>query len=73
MYTGVNLHPIYEWIMRALPERFPETKQGLEQWEKQQNEWNLHVDRDILQSFSGEFVSVAVPAAAPPATAAKAA
>ena len=68
MYTGANLHPIYEWIMRVLPERFPETKQGLEQWEKQQNEWNLHVDQDILQSFSGEFVSVAVPAAAPPAT-----
>ncbi len=67
LYTGASLHPVYEWIMRVLPDQFPESKNGLEEFEKRQNESNLHLDEDILQSFSGEFVSVTLPKETPTA------
>ena len=63
--TGVNLHPVYQWITEVLPEYFPEVKPGLQELEKRQAEWDIHVDRDFLQAFSGEFVSVTLPAATP--------
>ncbi|MDZ4656451.1 MAG: hypothetical protein SH868_02605 [Bythopirellula sp.] len=60
---GVQLHPVYERVMEILQTKFPETKQGLEKFAKAQEDLDLHLDRDILQSFSGESVSVTLPRA----------
>jgi hypothetical protein len=49
--------------MEILQDKFPETKVGLDKFAKVQDELDLHLDRDILQSFSGENVSVTLPRA----------
>jgi hypothetical protein len=58
---GANLHPIYEWIVDVIPAQFPEAAPAFEQFEQLQSQWDVHVDRDILQALSGEFVSVSLP------------
>ena len=63
MGTGVNLHPLYERIMTILKEDVPESADGLEQFERSRQQLDVHLDADILQAFSGEHVSVAMPAA----------
>lgn len=63
--TGINLHPIYQRVMEVIKERFPEAHEGLEQFEKLQSDNDVYLDRDILQAFSGEIVSVSLPAAVP--------
>ncbi len=62
---GISLHPIYEWITQTVREEIPEAQPQLDKWEELQNTWGVHIDRDILQSFSGESVSVSMPAASP--------
>jgi len=64
--TGANLHPLYERAVAVIKERFPEAKPGLEKFDQFQNKIDVHLDRDILQAFSGECVSLSLPAAAPP-------
>jgi hypothetical protein len=61
--TGANLHPAYEGIMWLLEERVPEAEPFLEQFEELQAEHDVYLDRDILQAFSGENVSVSFPPA----------
>jgi len=63
--TGVNLHPVYEGIVEVINEQIPEAQPGLQKFEAIQNELGVHLDRDILQAFSGESVSVAIPKAVP--------
>ena len=63
--TGINLHPVYERVMALLEEKFPESEEALKQFEQLQKQYDVYLDRDILQAFSGEFVSVSLPAAAP--------
>ncbi len=63
--TGADLHPAYEWVMQVLEERVPEAKPALERFEEIQSELDVYLDRDILQTFSGESVSVSLPAATP--------
>ncbi len=62
--TGVYLHPLYERIMSVLndlKEDVPDIAEGLEQFEQIQQQFDLHLDEDILQSFTGEHASVSVP------------
>lgn len=61
--TGVNLHEGYEGVLDFLNEHVPESKEGLEKLEQAQEDIGVHLDRDILQAFSGESVSVTLPAA----------
>lgn len=61
--TGVNLHPLYETAISVVKERFPEAQDALNQFEKLQADHDVYLDRDILQAFSGECVSVSLPAA----------
>ncbi len=61
--TGANLHPAYEWALDLVREEFPEAREGLEKFEAWQAEHDVHIDRDILQAFSGEMVSVTLPGA----------
>lgn len=63
--TGVNLHPIYERAMAIVKERFPEAGPGLARFEAIQNQIGVHLDRDVLQAFSGESVSLTLPKATP--------
>jgi hypothetical protein len=63
--TGANLHPLYERIIAVIKERFPEAEPGLAKFEQLQSQIGVHLDRDILQAFSGECVSVSLPAAVP--------
>ena len=65
--TGANLHPVYEWVMKLIDERFPEAEEGLAQFQQIQEAIDVHLDRDLLQAFSGENVSVTFPAAQPSA------
>ncbi len=60
---GVQSHGVYVRIMEILETKYPETKEGLDKFAKAQEELDLHLDRDILQSFSGESVSVTLPRA----------
>jgi len=63
--TGVNLHPAYERIIEVLNEHVPEAKPALERFEELQAEHDVYLDRDVLQAFSGERVSVSLPAETP--------
>ena len=63
--TGADLHPAYERIVEVLNERVPEAKPALERFEELQAEHDVYLDRDILQAFSGERVSVSLPANKP--------
>ncbi len=62
--TGANLHPLYERVMAIVKERFPEAEPGLAKFEEIQSQFGVHLDRDLLQAFSGEHVSVSLPATA---------
>lgn len=65
--TGVRLHPFYDRLTLILQEKIPESKEGFDKWEAVQEQVGVNLDRDILQSFSGESVSVTLPASAPAA------
>ena len=65
MSTGVNLHEIYAWAIPYVREQFPEVQGPLDQFEAMQEQVGIHLDKDILQSFSGESVSVNFPATVP--------
>jgi len=58
---GCNLLPIYDWLMTEIPARFPETIPALDQFAAFQNQHDVHLREDILQAFSGEFVSISLP------------
>lgn len=64
MGTGVNLHALYTWAIPYAREKFPQVQQGLDQFEAAQEAFGVHLDKDILQAFSGEYVSVSMPSAA---------
>jgi hypothetical protein len=63
--TGANLHVLYEGVVKFLHDEVPEAQPALDKFDEAQNKWGVHLDRDILQSFSGECVSVKLPAASP--------
>jgi hypothetical protein len=56
--TGANLHELYKGIMEIVREEFPESHAKLDEFEEKQEEIGVNIDRDILQSFSGEYVTV---------------
>ena len=56
--TGANLHALYEHVVQFLREDVPESVEKLDALEKCQEELGIHLDRDVLQSFSGECVSI---------------
>lgn len=58
---GINLHAAYEGIMWLLENEIPESADALAQFEMIQQQVGVHLDKDILQAFSGEYVSVSLP------------
>ena len=59
--SGVRLHPFYERLISLIRDEFPEAEPALDKFEAIQQQIGVHLDRDILQSFSGEVVSVTLP------------
>ncbi len=59
--SGITLHPLYAWATEMIPQHFPEAQQGLDQWAAVQDQYDIHLDEDFLQAFSGETVSVNFP------------
>lgn len=59
--TGLNLHVLYDGVLTIVREEIPESREALDLFEKKQQEIGVNIDEDILQSFSGEYVSVTVP------------
>jgi hypothetical protein len=58
---GVSLHVLYDGIVKLVREEFPESQYGFDKFAELQERVGVNLDRDILQSFSGESVSVTVP------------
>ncbi len=61
--SGVRLHAAYEHLMEILNTQFPETQEALQKFAEVQDQIDLHLDKDLFQSFSGESVSVTLPSA----------
>ena len=62
--TGINLHAVYDRIIELTKAECPEADGVLEQFEQIQEQIGVYLDRDILQSFPGETVSVSLPSGA---------
>ena len=60
---GLNLLPLYNWIMEEIPARFPESQDGLDHIAAVQDQFDVHLKEDLLEAFSGEIVSVSSPGA----------
>lgn len=59
--SGANLHPLYDWVTTKLPEAFPGTEEIFDEFKTIQEQYDVHLDKDILQSFSGQSVSITLP------------
>jgi hypothetical protein len=56
--TGINLHEIYANVLSFVREEIPESHEGLDKWDAMQEKVGVNLDQDILQTFSGENVSI---------------
>jgi hypothetical protein len=65
--TGVNLHPLYEYVVKIIGDEIPNGQDLLQKFYEAQDQLGVHLDEDILQAFSGEYVSVTLPASGPSA------
>lgn len=65
LYSGINLHELYVWAMDLVPRTFPEVQPALDKFAAVQDQYDVHLDEDILQAFSGETVSLSFAGGAP--------
>ena len=65
LHGGINLHLIYQWVINFVRDEFPESHAHLADWEEMQTQLDFHLDKDLLQAFSGGSVSVTVPVEGP--------
>ncbi len=63
--SGIDLYPIYDELPKLITNHFPEAIEGLQQFEAMQEQIGVDIGRDILQSFSGECVSISLPPSVP--------
>ena len=61
VHQGINLHELYDGIIGFVREQFPESQPALDKFAKFQEAIGVNLDRDILQSFSGQAVCVTMP------------
>ena len=59
--TGINVHELYAGIMALVEERVPEAADTLQQWRQVQERVGVDLGRDVLQPFTGEYVSITLP------------
>ena len=59
--SGVTILPLYDWAMTTIPTLFPEAQEGLSQFEAVQDQIDVHLRADFLESFPGEFASLTFP------------
>lgn len=58
---GADMHPLYQWVTTKIPELFPESKEGFAKFDAIQDQFDVHLDADFFQGFSGESVSITMP------------
>ncbi len=61
IHHGFNLHELYDGIVAFVREQFPESQPALDKFAAFQDKIGINLDRDILQSFTGESVCVTMP------------
>jgi hypothetical protein len=61
IHRGLDLHELYVGIVKFVREQFPESQAALDKFTEFQVKIGVNLDRDILQSFSGESVCVTMP------------
>jgi hypothetical protein len=61
IHHGINLHELYDGIIAFVREQFPESQGALDKFAAFQEKIGVNLDRDILQSFTGESVCVSMP------------
>jgi hypothetical protein len=59
--TGVNLYVLYDGILKYVREEFPEAHEALDKWDEIQKKVEVDLGHDILENFTGEYVSVTLP------------
>jgi hypothetical protein len=62
---GIDLHEMYDGVIKFVQEQFPESHEALDKFTQFQDKIGVNLDRDILQSFSGESACVTVPVTLP--------
>lgn len=62
LLSGKSISPFYQRLNKLLRQHVPELNGPLDRFETIQSEIDLHLDRDILQSFDGGCVSITLPA-----------
>jgi hypothetical protein len=62
---GPDLHELYDGVIKFVQEQFPESHEALDKFARLQDKIGVNLDRDILQSFSGESVCVTMPVTMP--------
>jgi len=63
--SGLDLHAAYQGILHAVNEHFPDTRAAVDRFEELQRRYEIDLDEDILQAFTGEFVSISLPGPQP--------
>jgi hypothetical protein len=61
IHQGMNLHELYDGVIKLVREQVPESQTALEKFSEFQNKIGVNFDNDILQSFTGESACVTVP------------
>lgn len=63
--VGVDLDAAYALILDIIRHDVPDGDLALEAWNQTQDEYAFHVQEDVLDWFSGEMITVTLPAARP--------
>jgi hypothetical protein len=58
---GPDFHELYDGIIKLVRDQFPESQSALDKFAEAQDKIGVNLDRDILQSFTGELACVTVP------------
>lgn len=61
LQSGVNFHPLHNWVTTTIPELFPGSEEAFFELREAQEQYGINLDKDILQNFSGESVSIELP------------
>lgn len=61
LQSGVNLHPLHEWVKTKVPALFPGSEEAFFELRDAQEKLDIHLDNDIWQGFGGESISINLP------------
>ena len=61
IHQGLSLHALYDGLLKFVHEEFPDAQPQLDKFAAWQEHIDVNIDRDILQSFTGDTISVTMP------------